>query len=305
MQAGSIIAVDIGGTHVRAGAANRAGAIGTREKFSTQRLKDDPVGVLVKAIRGQMADLPAPAAGVVVGIPGFRDETSKVVIKAPNVPSLNGLALADLLSSACGLPVWLEHDVTLRIRGEHACGSAEGFDLVFGVFFGTGIGAALLERGRPWKGGAYSMELGHIPLRGEGRRCGCGGIDCVEAYASGAVLQAIAHQFDIPVDQLFARRPDMPGLDRVLSRFIEDQAIAVATGVMLFDPQVVVLGGGVIDMAGYPKQELFDYIRRHLSPVHDASKLRFEIAKLGWLAVLHGAISVADQKSQEADRQVA
>jgi allose kinase len=232
----------------------------------------------------------------VVGIPGPLDASRRTVIDAPNLPSLLGLPLADALAKASGLPVWLEHDGALLLLGERAAGSARGSDLVLGVFFGTGIGAAFLKAGRPQKGGDFAMQLGHIPLRGDGRSCPCGGVDCIEAYASGVVLRDLAQRHQVRINRLFADRKTSPELDAALTRFVEDQAMAIATGMTLLDPEVAVIGGGVIEMAEFPVEALFAATRRRLSPMFDPSRKRLVQATLGWQAVLQGALAVVGQR---------
>jgi allose kinase len=296
-----ILALDIGGTHIRIGATGRSGAVGEREKLSTDLLRvENPLLVLINLVKDYIARLPARPKQMVVGVPGFMDANRRKLIRAPNIDHLCNVDLAESLAQACRMPVWLEHDVTLRIRGEQARGSAEGADLTLGVFFGTGIGAAFLKNAKPLRGGPYSMELGHIHIRDEGALCGCGAKDCAEAYASGRVLARIAKGFDIPVEQVFARRHEKPELARMLARFIEDQAITTAIAVTLLDPELIVLGGGVIEMRDYPHGELHDLVRKHLPPIHETSRHKFVVACLGWNAVLYGAQAVVDEMAELA-----
>jgi allose kinase len=288
----AIVVVDMGGTHVRLGLARSTGAPAKGTVVSTDRLRvADPVAALGALIEAETAGLAARAAGVVLGVPGFMDATRRVVVDTPNIAALRGVPLADRLEQACGLPVWLEHDAALLLRGEAACGAAAGADPVFGIFFGTGIGASVLKAGRPVLVGPYSMQLGHIPVRGEGRRCPCGGIDCIETYASGLALRDLAHRFGRPVERLFADAAPAE-LESALGRFIEDQAVAVATGITLFDPAVVVIGGGVVDMAGYPMARLAEAVSCRVTPVHGDGRVRLARAELGWSAVLHGALGL-------------
>jgi allose kinase len=290
----SYIVVDIGGTNLRFGQVDEEGRGKVLSTVPANCLLSDPVTVLARHI-AELSTETTPA-GVVVGIPGPLDASRRRVIDAPNIPSLHGLPLADQLAKASGLPVWLEHDGALLLLGERAAGSAKGSDLVLGVFFGTGIGAAFLKAGRPQKGGDFAMQLGHIPVRGEGRSCPCGGVDCIEAYASGVVLRDLAQRHSVRIDRLFTDRRTSPGLDAALNRLVEDQAIPIATGMTLFDPDVAVIGGGVIDMADYPVEALFEATRQRLSPMFDPPRKRLVRAALGWQAVLHGALAVVGQR---------
>jgi allose kinase len=297
LTAPSYIVVDIGGTNLRFGRVDQSGRGEVLSTVSALVLASDPVRMLAGLIADLSKALPSRPAGIVVGVPGPLDAGRRTVIDAPNIPSLHGLPLAGQLAELSGLPVWLEHDGALLLLGEQAAGSAAGRDLVLGVFFGTGIGSAFLKGGRPEKGGDFAMQLGHIPVRGDGRPCPCGGTDCIESYASGLVLSALAKQHSVGIDRLFTDRLTSPGLDAALSAFVEDQALPIATGVTLFDPDVTVIGGGVIEMADFPVEQLFEAARRRLSPMFDPRGKRLVRAELGWQAVLQGALAVVRRRN--------
>lgn len=290
---GPIAVIDIGGTHIRLGlAASGEGAASPTLQTSAERLSTaDPVGVLRDLVGELLAKSASRAAAIVVGVPGLMDTARRRVVDTPNLPSLRGLPLADALAAASGLPVWLEHDVALQTRGEQRAGAARGEALVLGVYFGTGIGAAFLRDGRPQVGGPFAMQLGHIPVPGDGRRCACGGIDCIEPHACGHTLEALARAAGRPVADLFAVPADA-ALAGQLEAFIEHQAIAVATPIMLLDPDVAVIGGGIVAMRGYPFARLAATVERRLSPVRPRGKTRLVRAALGWPAALEGARSV-------------
>lgn len=298
MTAPSYIVVDIGGTNLRFGRVDRSGQGEVLSAVSTRSLTSDPVRALADHIADLSAGFAPRPSGIVVGIPGPLDATRRTVIDAPNIPSLHGVPLADQLAELSGLPVWLEHDGALLLLGEQAAGSAAGADLVLGMFFGTGIGSAFLKGGQPQKGGDFAMQLGHIPVRGDGRQCPCGGTDCIEAYASGLVLSELARQYSVAIDRLFTDRRASPGLDAALSAFVEDQALPIATGMTLFDPDVTVIGGGVIEMADFPVEQLFEAARRRLSPMFDPGRKRLVRAELGWQAVLQGALTVVSRPAE-------
>ena len=193
----AVVAIDVGGTFVRATAADAAGIVVSRASQSADRIRsEDPIGVFAGLIDDIRQATSEPLDGVVIGLPGILDRSRRSVVNTPNLKSLNGLALADQLEDICGLSVFLDHDVTLQTRGEALRGSAAGFDQVLGIYFGTGVGAAFLDRGKLF-GGIYRTQIGHVPLRGEGRVGTGGAIDCVEAYASGLVLGALASKHRI------------------------------------------------------------------------------------------------------------
>ena len=142
-----------------------------------------------------------------------------------------------------------------------------------------------------YMGGIYRMQLGHVPLRGEGRIGTGGAVDCVEAYASGAVLQSLARKYGLPVNQLFAVSP-AGDLNSELDTFLRDQALTIAMAVTLTDPEVVVIGGGVIDMDGYPFNSLIQAVHSCLSPVLGKDRIVLTRAALGSAAATWGALSL-------------
>lgn len=293
-----VVAVDIGGTFLRSGSAKlslRQVWSGATESSDVLR-QGDAFDALLGIIETEIRRLDQPAVGIVVGVPGFMDEHQRVVVNTPNMKPLCGMPLADLLERACGLPVWLEHDAALLTRGEHVRGSAINSDSILGVFFGTGIGAAFLSGGEPVPDGAFRMQLGHIPVRGAGRQCSCGAIDCIEPYASGLALKELADCHATPVQQFFSAARENARLAEAADAFIADQAVAVATAITLLDPDVAVIGGGVLAMRDYPTDALHAEIRRRLSPARAGSGLRILEATLGPQAMLYGAASLVARR---------
>jgi allose kinase len=261
-----VLAIDVGGTHVRATAIDETGTVLHRAVSSAEPLRDDnPIAVLSGIINRARDAVGGTLAGAVIGAPSILDSSRRGIVRSPNLPAFEGEGIADALEAACGIPVLLDHDATLQTRGEAECGSAAGRDLVLGVYFGTGVGGAFIDHGR-LMGGIYRMQLGHVPLRGEGRIGTGGGVDCVEAYASGAVLQTLAVEHSVPVATLFSQ-PRAGALAAALQTFVHDQALTVALAMTLTDPEIVVIGGGVTDMAGYPFDALVRQTDECLSPV--------------------------------------
>jgi allose kinase len=289
----AVVAIDVGGTFIRATAADVSGAVITSASQSAERLRNEnPINVFATLIEDIRANSIERLAGVVIGIPGILDRQRRSVVNTPNVKALNGLALADRLEDACRVPVYLDHDATLQTRGEALCGSAAGFDLVLGVYFGTGVGAAFIDHGK-LVGGIYRTQIGHVPLRGEGRVGTGGAVDCVEAYASGLVLEALANEHGVGIQEAFETRSE-PSLERGLEMFVRDQGLTIATAVTLLDPEVVVIGGGVTTMRGYPFERLVQAVFDRLSPEIGPQRIKIVRANLGSLAAVWGAKSIVE-----------
>jgi len=294
----AVVAIDVGGTFIRATAADADGVIVGSALQSAERIRsEDPIGVftaLIEEIRQASSDT---LEGVVIGLPGILDPDRRSVVNTPNLKTLNGLALANRLEEACRLPVFLDHDATLQTRGEALRGSAAGFDLVLGIYFGTGVGAAFLDRGRLF-GGIYRMQIGHVPMRSRGRAGAHGANGRVESYASGLVLEALAARNGVSINQIFRQR-SARSLARDLDLFISDQAFTIATAVTLLDPQIVVVGGGVPAMDGYPFEVLEPAVFARLSPEIDPQRTRIVRAELGTMAAVWGSRCIIEQRHRE------
>ena len=297
-----VLAIDIGGTHLRATAIDEAGTVLHRATASAEPLRDgDPIAVLTEIIRQAQGAVGGALSGAVIGAPSILDADRRGIVRSPNLPAFRGPGIADKLEGACGIPVLLDHDATLQTRGEAEHGSAAGRDLVLGVYFGTGVGGAFIDHGR-LMGGIYRMQLGHVPLRGDGRVGTGGGVDCVEAYASGAVLETLAVAHGVSVASLFAK-PATGTLATALQTFVRDQALTVALAMTLTDPEIVVIGGGVAAMAGYPFDALVRQTNDCLSPVLGKGVRPIVRATLGPAAASWGALHLIRDEIGQRQRR--
>jgi allose kinase len=137
--------------------------------------------------------------------------------------------------------------------------------------------------------------LGHIPIRGEGRRCVCGNIDCLEAYACGHILRDIAEEAGVDVAKVFVKVFVSAGDDGdvvfrdKLERFVYDLACALSTSINLFHADVALVGGGIAEMAGFPKDTFAEIFYAHLRRPIPAETVTLVWANLGSRAALYGA----------------
>jgi len=302
--AGEVVVVDIGGTRIRVNSV-RPG----EDVDPSRMLVEDTCAIrngrcldsLCSIVKRYAEERRVSPAAVVIGMPVSFDAGMNVVLKCNNVPQLVGLPVRDALVRRLGIPVTLEHDAMLLLLGEaRVLGTPPG-ETVLGVFFGTGIGGAVLLGGRPFRLPGMGFELGHIPVGVAGRRCVCGRTDCVEAYANGHLLNDLAERTRTPISELFG----LWGRGEVgeeLERIVEYQSIAVATGVTLFGPSRAVIGGGVCGMAGYPREALEAQVRARLQRPRPADDLRIDWARLGDRAAYYGALRVLDDVGARGGR---
>jgi glucokinase len=269
------IGVDIGGTKIQALLVDSAGVILQRARTPTPQ-GDDPETVLAAAEelmeklvseeKLSISDISAIGAAVA----GVVDPKKGRVVVTPNM-SLTGLELGPRWEKRFGVPVAVGNDTNLGTLAERWLGAARYVRSAFGIFVGTGIGGGLVIRNRIWRGARESAaEIGHIVMEMNGPECGCGNRGCLEALASRT---AIEHQLRQAIQNgRPSILPELTGGDlqrirsgvlrqalgagdtlvqEVLARAAEVLGYACLTVRHLVDPEVIILGGGVIEACGH------------------------------------------------------
>jgi allose kinase len=287
----NLVVIDIGGTHVRYGGARNGSLISAVHQIPTEVFhRGDPVEQLEHLILQFAATEKLESFNVVIGLPGRLDRNLDQVVRANNIPWFEGVRLRTILEQRLKTTVLLEHDIVLQLMGEFAAGAARDVRSVLGVYCGTGIGGAFLFNGKPIRTNSTGVEIGHIPIRDEGRLCVCGLTDCVEAYASGRHLVSWSEQHGIPLDRLFTDITKNVELARCLEQFLADEATAIAIATTLVDPELVVMGGGIVEMSSYPLERLIKAVQTRLQASQSANSVRFVKSMLGRAAAIHGGI---------------
>ena len=262
-----IVGVDIGGTSLRAGMVPFAGGEPVAVVTGPSRPEEGArqmVRRIVGMVRDSMESLGEEAAGIGIGVPGPLDRARGIVIEAPNL-AWRDLPLRDMVARRTGLPVALDNDANCAAYGEWWMGAGRGTQRLIGLTLGTGIGGGIVLGGEIYHGASDSAgEVGHMSVRHPGRACSCGGCGCIEAYASGPALAARAAEGidSAPNSSLAALVREGPGPvtaeavcgaaaagDAYAVRVVEETARILAVGVAnlihLFNPEMIVLGGGL------------------------------------------------------------
>lgn len=262
--AGPVIGVDVGGTKVLALAVD---PVSGREV--AQRLVPTPVGedLLVQRVGSVVAELLVEVdgvAGIGLGLPGLVDRQG-VLRYAPNLPGVRDLDLPTSLRRRFGLPVVAENDASCAALAEHRLGAAVGHDHAIVVTQGTGIGGGIIVEGRLLRGAhGFAGEPGHLLVDPSGPRCACGADGHWEAVGSGTGLANLARQLvaegrgagllrhcggapSALRGEHVSAALDEGDVDaaEVLRRFADWVAAGLGSLVTLFDPSIIVLGGGV------------------------------------------------------------
>lgn len=248
------IGVDVGGTKVEAAAIDGTGEIHFRQRIATPSDYGQAIEKIANLIRKIESEV-GQSCTVGLGIPGTISPATGVVKNAYNSP-FNGHPMDNDLASALGKPVRLMNDANCFALSEALDGNAAGGSLVFGVILGTGCGGGLVVDGRPLVGAnAIAGEWGHnslpwpSPEELPGPRCTCGKRGCIETYLSGTGFEhahnaAQGTAFDAHEIVTLAQEGDKSA-NTSLRRYEERLARALASVINLFDPDIIVLGGGM------------------------------------------------------------
>lgn len=292
----SILVVDIGGTHLKFAAIESGVFRELGRHVSTAEIRTaDPIDRLAALISRVSASLDLHPEAVVSTVPGFLDPDRDRVLFAGNVPELNGHRLATELSERLGLPVFLERDAVMALRGEWEIGAGAGARNLLGLFFGTGVGSAFLQDGEPFRGAGNALEMGVMPFRRDGRAMAGMRTDCLEAYVSGRTLQAIADRHDVGIARIFVEAAGRDDLTAELDGFLRDLMIAIGMAMHMFAPDTVLLGGGLCDMAGFPRRRIETQLADYAPYGEVGIPMNLRWASLGWKAALQGALHRANE----------
>lgn len=266
------LGVDLGGTKILTGVFKNSLECLATAKLSTksQRGVEEVIERIARCVQDAVdeADLSIKnVAGVGIGAPGAVDFASGSVIFAPNMEGWKNISLKKDLEKALGVPVFVENDCNIAALGVHAAELKGKPRHMVGIFVGTGIGGGLILNGELFSGVNHTAgEVGHMVLEVNGPKCGCGNKGCFEALASRtAIFQRIKEgvkdgQKTLLIDMLGDDLKDLRSgdirkairrgdkfVDKIVEEASEYIGIATANLINIFNPEVVVLGGGVIE----------------------------------------------------------
>jgi len=306
------VGIDVGGTTIRAGVVDDSGAVLDTVEAPTPGSSRALEDGLHRAV-GELAQRHEVAA-VGLAVAGFVTPDRSVVRFAPHLPWRDA-PVAARMQHRLGLPVVLEHDANAAIWAEHRFGAARGGRVVVLVAIGTGIGAGLLINGELYRGAhGVAPELGHLRVVPGGRACPCGKRGCWERYCSGTALVATALEMlaaDPRRSTLLAKEHAAdPGSltgrrvvgaardgDPLALGAVTDLACWLGRGLALvgdvYDPDLVVVGGGVGDSAPVFLDEAREQYARRVTGAGHRPLARIRTAALGEAAGLVGAADLA------------
>lgn len=238
------IGIDIGGTKLRAARVTASGVI---EAARSERVDRDPER-LMERLLDFIRELDAPGVdGIGIGVPGRVDYAARVVLSGGFV-DLSTVDLVAGIERPTGRPVVIDNDATMALIAEAAIGGAAGARHVVLLTLGTGVGGAILEDGRIVRGRRGAGQLGHMVVVPDGSPCVCGRRGCLETVVSGTALNQvlIAAGFDPATDiaTVLARAADADA-QALIKGWAGPLRQALDSLASLFDPEVILLGGGL------------------------------------------------------------
>ncbi len=264
------IGVDFGGTKIEAAALDGAGKILSRLRKPTPREYQPAIGAVCDLVAETEAAC-GPGERIGLAIPGSISPRSGLIRNA-NSTFLNGRPFARDLEQALGRPVRLANDANCLAVSEAADGAGAGFETVFAMILGTGVGGGIAIGGRPIGGGnGVAGEVGHMPLpwpRAEetpGPTCWCGLTGCLELYVSGPAFERDHQALGGPplrAEQVIqAARAGEAAAIQALDRYLDRLGRGLAAIVDVLDPDVIVLGGGMSNV-----EELYERLPAAIEP---------------------------------------
>jgi len=306
------IGVDVGGTNIKIALVDKEGAISYSNSIPTRA--ELGYEYTISAMKQAITDLMAATKtdknsieGIGFGFPGQIDYKNGIVKNAPNIPGWVEVPIAEAMEKEFGIPTRVDNDVRCAALGELNFGAGKGCENLICITVGTGIGSGLVINGKLVRGASNAAgELGHIKLNmAGGPLCGCGDFGCLEAYASGPSIVAMAEEYikggkstkfrelaeggeitPYIVSQAAAQGDGVAR--RIFTIMGEHIGVGLASVVNLLNPEKIIIGGGVADAGEVLFNPIRETIAKRAMPIQ-ASAVEIVPAGLGNSAGVIGA----------------
>lgn len=314
-----IIGIDLGGTKISTALSTLEGKI-IKNVVVPTNAQDGEVAVLNRMI-GTIENVLVQAnatkndvQAIGIGSPGPLDSNKGIIITTPNLPFKN-CNVVQPIKDKFNIPVYLDNDANVAAIGEFMFGAGKGKENIVYFTVSTGVGGGAILNGNIYRGNTCNaLEIGHITVDPNGPRCNCGNLGCLEALSSGTAIGKRGSEAVSTNVETSLRKYDKVTSYEVfkeaeagdeVSKDIVDNAltylgIGVANAVAIFDPQMVIIGGGVTQVG----DKLFDRVREVVNKrcfKNMAESCEIVPAGLGINAGVVGAVALAILESGKND----
>lgn len=247
------LAIDLGGTNTKIGLVEKTHGLVQQKNVSTV-VSEGParaVDLWLQAAQEWTTAYKIQACGI--GSPGPLDTKTGKIEETPNLPGWGGYSFTDAISSRLKIPCYFDKDATVACLGEWKYGSGRGLDHIIVVTLGTGIGSGVITHGQLLTGSrGFAPEIGHMVINFDGPRCNCGRNGCLEAY-TGAIATVRRYQEvsqtsseTITIKDIFQRaQSGESAATLITNQWIHALAVGIGSMINIFNPQRVILTGGV------------------------------------------------------------
>ena len=259
-----IIGIDLGGTNLRIGAVTPDNKMRAPFviKSSVIAEAENPIQKICEIIAAYRKENHIQQLDAIsIGVPSSVENDKETVICTTNIRDKNGNVvfchtnIAKKIREYFQVPVFVNNDVNNILLYDVVANHLENQKVVVGIYIGTGVGGAVMIDGELLEGknGAV-LDIGHMPFFGGDVQCSCGKKGCCECYASGWRLQEIRKEFypDTEIQDMFTKHRE----EKPLKELVQACGNVYAIMATIFNPDTIIIGGGVPEMADFPQKDL-------------------------------------------------
>lgn len=306
-----VIGIDLGGTKISGAISDLQGNILSQHTTPTlaQEGEEAVLNRIIEVIEKVMSDSDKSSdeiKAIGIGSPGPLDAKKGIIITTPNLPFKN-FALVEPIQNKFGIHTYLDNDANVAAIGEYLFGAGKGTKNMVFVTVSTGIGGGAIINGYIYRGNtSNALEVGHTTLVEDGPRCNCGNYGCAEALASGTAIGKRANEaiengantslsnydkvtsYEVFVE---AKKGDKVAVD-IIDKCLNYLGICIANIVNTFDPEMVIIGGGVSKAGDIVFDKVKEVVNKRALQAM-AEQCKIVPAGLGTDAGVIGAVALA------------
>lgn len=312
-----VIGIDLGGTKISTALSTFEGevvknvVVPTEAKDGEKAVIDRIIGT-VKTVLTEASISTDEVEAIGIGSPGPLDAKAGTIISTPNLPFKN-YNVVQPIKDVFNVPVYLDNDANVAAIGEYMFGAGKGKENIVYFTVSTGVGGGAVLNGNIYRGNTCNaLEIGHMTVAPNGPRCNCGNVGCLEAMSSGTAigkrgLEAVSTNVETSLRKYekitsYEVFKEAEAGDQVCKDIVEEAltylGIGVANAVSIFDPEMIIIGGGVTQVGDI----LFNKVREVVDKrcfKNMAESCEIAPAGLGTNAGVMGAVALAIMEARK------